>query len=252
MRKPYFVTAYLTALDHEQHAEGPGTEKAHAVLERIDAIVGKLVATQLVAHPDGTIAIVSDHGFEAISRETNFFRAFLDAGLIRLDDAGKVSSWEAMPWPSGGSVAIVLADRRPTADALQLLAATYDASPASEELARVMDIDIALFLVDDMLVKTDRSSMANSLEVRVPILDTVVAELALSLPSKHKVKGLTKKRLLKMAVEPLVPAEIIKGEKRGFAIVPLDELTPGYIDLLEGEARSGFPMHLRVIMRKWL
>jgi 4-diphosphocytidyl-2-C-methyl-D-erythritol kinase len=38
--------------------------------------------------------------------------------------------------------------------------------------------------------------------------------------------------------------------KRGFAIVPLAELTPGYIDLLEGEARSGFPMHLRVIMRR--
>jgi len=40
--------------------------------------------------------------------------------------------------------------------------------------------------------------------------------------------------------------------KRGFAIVPLDELTEGYIELLEQEAQSGFPMHLRVIMRKAL
>jgi len=40
--------------------------------------------------------------------------------------------------------------------------------------------------------------------------------------------------------------------KRGFRIVPLDELTPGYIDLLHHEAASGFPMHLRVIMRKEL
>ena len=40
--------------------------------------------------------------------------------------------------------------------------------------------------------------------------------------------------------------------KRGFEIVPLEELTPGYMDLLEQEARSGFPMHLRVIMRQWL
>ena len=40
--------------------------------------------------------------------------------------------------------------------------------------------------------------------------------------------------------------------KRGFAIVPLDELTPGYIELLENEAHSGFPMHLRVIMRRYL
>lgn len=107
--RPELVTAYLTALDHEQHAEGPGTPKAHAVLERIDAIVGKLVAAQLAAHPDSAVAIASDHGFEAIDRETNFFRAFVDAGLIRLDADGKVAGWEAMPWPSGGSTAIVLA-----------------------------------------------------------------------------------------------------------------------------------------------
>lgn len=107
--KPDFVTAYLTALDHEQHAEGPGTPQAHAVLERIDAIVGRLVAAELAAHPDAAIAVVSDHGFETISHETNFFRAFIDAGLIRLDDKGAFSGWDAMPWPSAGTVAIVLA-----------------------------------------------------------------------------------------------------------------------------------------------
>lgn len=107
--KPGFMTAYFTALDHEQHAEGPGTPQAQKVLEAIDAIVGRLVAAQLAAHPDAAIAVVSDHGFEAISRETNFFRAFIDAGLITLDGAGKVTSWEAMPWPSAGSVAVVLA-----------------------------------------------------------------------------------------------------------------------------------------------
>jgi predicted AlkP superfamily pyrophosphatase or phosphodiesterase len=122
--RPEFVTAYLTALDHEQHAEGPGTSKAHAVLERIDAIVGKLVAAQLTAHPDSAVAIASDHGFEAIERETNFFRAFVDAGLIKLEGQGKVVTWEAMPWPSGGSVAIVLArddDQGLTARVAQLL-----------------------------------------------------------------------------------------------------------------------------------
>jgi predicted AlkP superfamily pyrophosphatase or phosphodiesterase len=107
--KPDFITAYLTALDHEQHAEGPGAPQAHAVLERIDAIVGTLVAAERAAHPDAVIAIVSDHGFETISHETNFFRAFIDAGLIRLDDKGAVAAWDAMPWPTGGSVAFVLA-----------------------------------------------------------------------------------------------------------------------------------------------
>jgi len=107
--KPRFATVYLTGLDHQQHADGPGTPAAHAVLERIDAIVGKLVAAERKAHPDAVIAMVSDHGFAPIAHETNLFRAFIDAGLITLDPAGKVKSWEAMPWPSGGSAAVVLA-----------------------------------------------------------------------------------------------------------------------------------------------
>ena len=47
----------------------------------------------------------------------------------------------------------------------------------------MMGLDLGVFLVDDMLVKTDRASMANSLEARVPLLDPVVAELALALPT---------------------------------------------------------------------
>ena len=82
-----------------------------------------------------------------------------------------------------------------------------------------MDLDLAIFLVDDMLVKTDRASMANSLEARVPILDPVVAEFALALRgAAEKVRGFPKKRLLRRAVAPLLPEPIIEGEKRGFSI----------------------------------
>jgi predicted AlkP superfamily pyrophosphatase or phosphodiesterase len=113
--KPDFATVYLTALDHEQHAEGPDTPQARAVLERIDAIVGTLVAAQRAAHPDGAVAVVSDHGFEPITTETNFYRAFIEAGLMTLE-GGKIRDWEATPWTSGGSTAIVL--RRPEDAAL--------------------------------------------------------------------------------------------------------------------------------------
>jgi predicted AlkP superfamily pyrophosphatase or phosphodiesterase len=115
--KPDFATVYLTALDHQQHVSGPDTQEARAVLERIDAIIGKLVAAEQAAHPDAVVAVVSDHGFEAVDHETNFFRAFIDAGLIKIDPMGKVTGWDAMPWPSGGSVAVVLA--RPGDSALQ-------------------------------------------------------------------------------------------------------------------------------------
>ena len=79
------------------------------MLKRIDAIVGRLVAAQMKAHPDSVIAVASDHGFSKVDTEVNLYRAFIDAGLITLDDKGKIKSWEASPWNSGGSSAVVLA-----------------------------------------------------------------------------------------------------------------------------------------------
>jgi predicted AlkP superfamily pyrophosphatase or phosphodiesterase len=108
-RKPDFVTVYLTALDHEQHEKGPGTPAVYVVLSRIDAIVGRLIAAARSAHPDTVVAVVSDHGFSTTSVEVNLFRAFIDADLITLDDDGKIKTWDAVPWNSGGSSAIMLA-----------------------------------------------------------------------------------------------------------------------------------------------
>jgi asparagine synthase (glutamine-hydrolysing) len=85
-------------------------------------------------------------------------------------------------------------------------------------LARLQDVDLGIYLADDLLVKTDRMSMAHSLEARVPYLDPVVAELALALPTGLKVRGLSKKRLLRSALRPLVPARILSARKRGFSI----------------------------------
>lgn len=107
--KPGFTTVYLTALDHEQHAKGPGSAEAHAILERIDVLVGQLAKAEWAAHPDAAVAVVSDHGFAATDTEVNLYRPFIDAGLITLDAAGKIASWEATPWPSGASAAIMLA-----------------------------------------------------------------------------------------------------------------------------------------------
>ena len=79
-------------------------------------------------------------------------------------------------------------------------------------------MDFGVYLVDDLLVKTDRASMAHSLEARVPFLDPVVTNLAFALPARHKVRGLAKKVLLRKAVEPLLPREVVHGRKRGFSI----------------------------------
>jgi len=144
--------------------------------------------------------------------------------------------------PPDDRASIVLPERRSGYDPLQLLAARYAESQGRDDLTRVMDVDIGFSLVDDMLVKIDRASMANSLEVRVPILDSVIAELALALPAKLKVRGLSKKRLLKKAAEPLLPREIIRGEKKGFAI-PLATWLRNELEPLTREVLS--PANLR-------
>jgi asparagine synthase (glutamine-hydrolysing) len=111
-----------------------------------------------------------------------------------------------------------LTGRRSSFDPVDLYRERFAETEGAELLARLQDVDLGLYLVDDLLVKTDRASMAHSLEARVPYLDTLVAGFALQLPDRHKVRGLRKKVLLRRAVEPLLPQQIVHGSKRGFSI----------------------------------
>jgi asparagine synthase (glutamine-hydrolysing) len=111
-----------------------------------------------------------------------------------------------------------LTGRKSAFDPVDLLRARYEETRGADELARLQDVDLGVYLVDDLLVKTDRASMAHSLEARVPYLDTVVTNLALALPTRHKVRGLAKKVLLRKAAKPVLPHEIVHGKKRGFSI----------------------------------
>src|SRR2546421_131803 len=103
-------------------------------------------------------------------------------------------------------------------DPVDTLRARFEESVGAPLLARLQDVDLGVYLVDDLLVKTDRASMAHSLEARVPFCDTVVANLAMALPDRQKVRGLSKKVLLRRAAEPLLPRSIVHGRKRGFSI----------------------------------
>ncbi|HVD24479.1 MAG TPA: asparagine synthase (glutamine-hydrolyzing) [Gaiellaceae bacterium] len=111
-----------------------------------------------------------------------------------------------------------LTGRTPNGDPVDLLRARFAETEGAELLARLQDVDLGTYLVDDLLVKTDRASMAHSLEARVPYLDPLVAGLAQALPTRLKVSGLRKKRLLRKAAAPLLPRRIVYGRKRGFSI----------------------------------
>ncbi|RMD61995.1 asparagine synthase (glutamine-hydrolyzing), partial [Candidatus Parcubacteria bacterium] len=91
----------------------------------------------------------------------------------------------------------------------------------SELLDLIAYCDLKLYLQDDLLVKVDRMSMANSLEVRVPFLDHEMVEFAATIPACLRIRGLRLKHMLKKAMEPWLPRGIAARPKRGFDI-PLD------------------------------
>ena len=111
--------------------------------------------------------------------------------------------------------------RRPrsaTFDPLERHRGRFAETENAELLARLQDVDIGTYLTDDLLVKTDRMSMAHSLEARVPFLDATVADLCSHLPTSAKIRGMEKKRVLRRAAEPLLPRSITRGRKRGFSM----------------------------------
>jgi predicted AlkP superfamily pyrophosphatase or phosphodiesterase len=140
--KPGFFTLHLSSLDEEQHLHGPGSPEAHDALRRIDAAVAGLIAKARQAEPDLVVAIVSDHGFAAVEHDINLEAAFVEAGLITLDAAGRPVAWEAAPWVSGASAQVVLA--HPEDAALRArVKALLDrlAADPNSGIARVIDRD---------------------------------------------------------------------------------------------------------------
>lgn len=88
--------------------------------------------------------------------------------------------------------------------------------PWTDPLSRAFMADLSVYLHGDMLTKVDRMSMGCSLEVRVPLLDHDLVELALSIPAGLKVRGWETKYILRRAVSPWLPRRIVRRPKRGF------------------------------------
>ena len=134
---------------------------------------------------------------------------------------------EGMPWaylewisyvPEGWRRRLL---ERPDVGAREDYLRVWQTTEGARPLDRLLALNIETYLLDDLLVKMDRTSMAHGLEVRSPFLDTQLVEFASRLAPSLKVRGLSLKRVLKRAVSDLLPKEILSRPKRGFG-VPLD------------------------------
>jgi asparagine synthase (glutamine-hydrolysing) len=107
-------------------------------------------------------------------------------------------------------------------DSADLVLKTFGQSDAGTFVDAALDVDVAHYLPDCLLVKVDIATMAHGLEGRSPLLDHSFMEFAASLPSTMKLRGSSHKYIFKQAVQHLLPPEILNRPKIGFG-VPLDQ-----------------------------
>jgi asparagine synthase (glutamine-hydrolysing) len=109
--------------------------------------------------------------------------------------------------------ALLLDRNRPFDDAL---ARAFADSKSKDTLRRLMDVDLATQLPEDLLMLTDKMSMAVSLECRVPLLDQKLVQLASRMPASLRMRGGELKYVMKKALQGILPDSIIYRSKRGF------------------------------------
>jgi asparagine synthase (glutamine-hydrolysing) len=101
-------------------------------------------------------------------------------------------------------------------DGPDCLTQAFARATSGDPLRRLLEVDLATQLLDDLLMLTDKMTMAASLECRVPLLDHELVELSARMPSRFKIHGRELKYILKKALSGLLPPDILHRRKRGF------------------------------------
>jgi asparagine synthase (glutamine-hydrolysing) len=163
---------------------------------------------------------------------------------------GRIGDRMAQPYPErylSGVALSTAADVRPilspdiaNIDPYAHVRGHFERDDIPEEMERILSGDMDTYLVDDILVKVDRMTMANSLEARAPLLDHVLLEFCARLPFDLKNNGQVGKYLLKKVAAELLPAECMQKRKQGFGI-PIakwfrEDFKPLMLDLLADRA----------------
>jgi asparagine synthase (glutamine-hydrolysing) len=103
-------------------------------------------------------------------------------------------------------------------EVLQMVNDLYNKAKGRDELTRILYVDVKMYMIENCLVKSDRMSMANSIELRAPLLDSKIVEFAFSLPTQMKIRGSRCKYILKNLAMKYVCPQILDIPKTGFSI----------------------------------
>jgi len=98
------------------------------------------------------------------------------------------------------------------------MGALWAAATGSSVVDKMLEVDVSTYLVDDLIAKIDIATMAYGLEARSPFLDHELMELAASIPANLKVRGASKKWILRQALRGWLPDDILDRPKQGFSV----------------------------------
>lgn len=182
----------LLWLDRVRAAVGPLARSAGSAASLAGRLIGDL---RLQRYGEALGRPLSSHYFSRTSGPTAFFN----------QSAGRFLTSEFLAHTAAVSPAGVMGK----------LVSSLSDEPL---LNQMLYIDSKTWLPDDLLVKADKMTMANSVELRVPLLDHGILEFAASLPPEFKVKGKQTKRVLKAAFAKVLPEDILSRKKAGFPV----------------------------------
>jgi asparagine synthase (glutamine-hydrolysing) len=217
---PAFYLAEVTRREVTVALNGDGGDESFAGYQRYvaNALAGRLDALPRPAR--GALALLGRR-LPQSGRESNAVnRLRRISGSLALDPAmryARYTSWfdaEQRQAVYTGEFAAGLG----AAGAEAELAARWSSASGRSSLDRMLELDAGGYLVDDLITKIDIATMAHGLEARSPFLDHQLMEFAATIPAELKVRGTQKKWILRQALRPWLPADILDRHKQGFSV----------------------------------
>ncbi|MFQ5691234.1 MAG: asparagine synthase (glutamine-hydrolyzing) [Gemmatimonadota bacterium] len=222
---PTYYLSYLISRAVSKHAKvalsGAGGDELFAgypryVAARFSASTGRTPRWLSAAVLAGIGVIPDDGSSPTLRRLKNFL------GGIDSDPARQYMQW-VYYMKESQKRRLLKAERFPDPpDSSRVLRKRWEEAASFDWLARAQYVDLVTFLPDNILAYTDRTSMATSLEVRVPWLDHELVEFSFSLPARMKLRRNTPKYLVRRTFSDYIPAATLRGPKKGF-VPPLGQ-----------------------------